>query len=1823
MGIDFRAVADGMYVEPEPPATVEAPPTCSYCGSTEFSGVEDHGRGTRATCSACGGTMTSDGQGYWQPELIGSPKNHPRMNADPASGGVPGVWAPVLRTEDLSESRQRISSADWCRHRHAEHCWLPKDATNGSVALYVPQDRGRCPWTTPSQQQINCPVSEPGPMAGMSRSAKFGERTDLTWDEIGARHPHMYGDPDVHGLSAYEGDGPGIGAAANYLAHSRPESDAEDHSVHDLTFREMKIDPKHIDYAPSAGTRSEGRMHEAYRSFSEGRGDDVPPIVVVHRHGVYQPADGHHRSEGAHLAGTKLRAYVANSPYPDEPDHAGERAPYNGRAVPTELEKTAAQTTRPLERGLAQPLPESCPACGPHTAAPIPAPMRNPLTGKDFWFHGTRHDPKQDTAYRHEFSHMEPHQPRLGDPEGAGLPSRQFHGDPGGTLRPPERDEYEFGQHADKHWNTDLGVHYTSEHSTAHDLFAAKGGVPNSRIAHTKLHMANPIHFHDEQEFGHHAASWMHQQGHRLLPTDEDSHEAFRNGDDFDIGDGEGSHAYLGEHFQEHDKHLRTALSEIDQHGPQHHHSMDHVDHWIAKQPERTEATAAYRDHLKSQGHDGVIYGNSYEGTKNHKCAIAFPDSHAHIHKWEWLHPDNEHKNPPAEPEHEHAWNQHQLLSWDPREWPGANSTVQKHFPVETHVDKAVPPPKPPKKPMGQPKQFAAPHGVPQMNHIPLDPTDTSMYKQKSAAREELRFHLTATWADVRNKAKRIRSEGGVHIVVASGDGIGANVLGDTGVYETILSYRPGSYKVSSWECGCAWAAYAFNRSPAYRRFEGRMCSHALALQFEAQARGMFGRTVGEDSQRPDWLRDKARQRYLPDVGTHVLVNARRDPDGFYPDDHGLDLVHPPVYAFVVDALSRAEDPGDAVGAMLAVGMAHTAARSLLREAMADPAAQPSEMALLAAQSRTAALPGPKHATRCPDCGAEINSSMNKCPHCGANLNMGETGDQHLAALPARSCPTCKGTGELHSEEPLFDDTGLDYGTEHTVEPCEDCEGSGRQKAMGDTELEQQARETYHRMVQAEAEHMARFHANGETTQQAARNGAYCTPTRCSTKRGHPLPPEQNYVNAHVKKYSKIGSYHDHDPSEDVWWHGTATGDLRGGSYGLHVGTHKAATEAVTARIGHPVEGEWDGTREYGRTLLAGKNTLQQRGIYPTGHNMGVPDHDHYPDPKGHFPHDSHVSPESKPNVFPLIIHGEMANTPHEPESDHVANTMMARQRGRENGRGVYYRNVGEDAGSVSAALPHHTHIQPISRGRNGVDYHGTSQYHRELTDADYSWNDDEGDDWHRHGAKDEDSGPTHAGLVLKAEDTGRILMLQRSHKDEDDPARGTWEFPGGGLEEHDSSSLHGAAREFAEEIGQRVPHGGTVQHVWRSGPYQGHVLVIPKEEQITLHDGRVVTNPDDPDGDDPEQAAWWDPDHARKNPALREECKGAPWKAIKEASRGGKLAAFRDRIRQQAEYASHDPLGDFAPDPPAQRPDPKPGAQENPGSTGFATGADPAAFDAADARSMRLPEMGSWASRTTQEEFAHRVMDRYHALGNAQDHVDSPAERQVAMLHNGYDDETEYAEDVAHGDLGIKDAALDEPLWSHVPTSVADNARRVAELHDEPEPALPATTGGDDDEDGWTSQGVDPANQHIDVADTLSPREDPRDEMRSEISPSESVNPNSVHASRSVEDIVAEFQRTAGAASLMASGGGQGVTGSTQNPTDQDIAAAARAHLQKAALKDFSFSEQQELIGEGAHDGTRARNLGDLQIEGTHYAALEDALADHAQMTDTDALFI
>ena len=133
---------------------------------------------------------------------------------------------------------------------------------------------------------------------------------------------------------------------------------------------------------------------------------------------------------------------------------------------------------------------------------------------------------------------------------------------------------------------------------------------------------------------------------------------------------------------------------------------------------------------------------------------------------------------------------------------------------------------------------------------------DKNPYVVSGLAESEFGFHLTAAWRDVQAKAKKIRAEGHVRIISASVEYLVGEVQGEHNVYQTSLMREAGTKKVALWECGCAWAAYSWGRSGRWKKFEGRLCSHALALNYEAQSRGWAGGNVTEDAKAPPWRSD-------------------------------------------------------------------------------------------------------------------------------------------------------------------------------------------------------------------------------------------------------------------------------------------------------------------------------------------------------------------------------------------------------------------------------------------------------------------------------------------------------------------------------------------------------------------------------------------------------------------------------------------------------------------------------------------------------------------------------------------------------------------------------------------------------------------------------------------------------------------------------------------------------------------------------------------------------------------------------------------------------
>lgn len=195
--------------------------------------------------------------------------------------------------------------------------------------------------------------------------------------------------------------------------------------------------------------------------------------------------------------------------------------------------------------------------------------------------------------------------------------------------------------------------------------------------------------------------------------------------------------------------------------------------------------------------------------------------------------------------------------------------------------------------------------------------TPTETYRQSSLD-PTLAFHITASWRTVQEKAKRIRSGGGVRVVASKHGTVVGHVRGDTNVYESEIVRVPGRRSIGKWACGCKWGSYSWGRSGPWKKFEGRMCSHVLALQYEAQARGMFDREMTLDEKQPEWM----------DKGTHV-----RTPGSYDRDKGRYSSLNAPLAAYrPVDEQDDAARPLTAlVAAMQAEGARYAEVRQFVQ----------------------------------------------------------------------------------------------------------------------------------------------------------------------------------------------------------------------------------------------------------------------------------------------------------------------------------------------------------------------------------------------------------------------------------------------------------------------------------------------------------------------------------------------------------------------------------------------------------------------------------------------------------------------------------------------------------------------------------------------------------------------------------------------------------------------------------------------------------------------------------------------------------------------------
>lgn len=1025
-----------------------------------------------------------------------------------------------------------------------------------------------------------------------------------------------------------------------------------------------------------------------------------------------------------------------------------------------------------------------------------------------------------------------------------------------------------------------------------------------------------------------------------------------------------------------------------------------------------------------------------------------------------------------------------------------------------------------------------------------------------ASADPEFAFHVTAAWADVRAKAKRIRAEGGVRITLATGGVVFGEVKGDHHVYETGVQRFPGQkHSVATYTCGCKWGAYHWGADDDFSRFAGRMCSHALALQFEAQSRGMFGKDVKEDSTKPEWVPKKVVIRYDIDSGQNQLVRSSSRGEYSGPYFHGT---------------SHPFQPGDLVDPSYELG----------------------------------GRPGKSHAFMTSDPDVAHNYAKHKAwvkgmfedgvePHAfevepTGPVEEDDTVDDRFRAFRTRH--PLRVVREIHSHKTA----GYNMHGEWDGHDDDDEENQAKahewddiHEGLGDIHrgINVHLRPEDHEIVH---DHSIPAHIRAEHLIKSIPHSRY------GGHWGEGLGRHWSDSPNVAESFGETGRW---TPDEQKRWHEHPT------SVVFHA--EKPDRDAIDE---HPdmSDGEIYGFHDHGERevpLRPGAG-VTLKGI--SWKNMDTPDED-FQTVKGDglfdhlWEHQRHDFPEGRYHhavreVTPLVALAQWAvRQGDDPEEFEFAVRMAGlRLAGWEQGELFHMEpvkkktppkplpnpeNVKDNKDWESLGYGKWDHEDPDNGDDRNVHewYHGSSgpvdtfknEGEHDGEQNSVHWNNALGTHWAANHQLAASFGPHihHAELHIKNP------KHYDSEYDMDKEAYGR-EYDAGNFPSKHDPDFHsrwshdpqlGHDRDL-REMGDTITHPKTGEEVGNKGRYMRWLSNHPDRKGIAArfkqhlmdqgHDGVTYGNEIERnvfDSEDKKNLCAI-PFHAGQIKVTQDH----PYEHEDEDGmiqpKPCHTRSGRNRTASLHQAYVNAPWGEPQPQAPTYTPGPtKPrNPSENPGSSGWATQGDPDNWD-----SIQPNELGDRVAALDDEFLFEGSIPEEIAQS------DDP-QASVPSLHLYEDDPISPSAAARPGPprpSGPKGGEGGEMPPGHpgMPHHEELIPGAHATLHMEPEGALPFTDGDGPD---------------LDDDESLTP-------------------PHTA----SVEDIVAQFQKGAGylmGGSPAASSGDAG-----------DIAAAAQAHLAKVAVKDYSPAEQAAIINEGAH--VRAANLDRLDIADTHYAHLED----------------
>lgn len=165
-------------------------------------------------------------------------------------------------------------------------------------------------------------------------------------------------------------------------------------------------------------------------------------------------------------------------------------------------------------------------------------------------------------------------------------------------------------------------------------------------------------------------------------------------------------------------------------------------------------------------------------------------------------------------------------------------------------------------------------------------------YRQASIDMEGEGLRRHGSWSDVMAKSKRLIQSGNVTVLRNGWTNVVGFVIGDHGEYETEFSREdPETGVVTQWSCTCAWAQYAWDRTRAWKKYEGRVCAHALALYWKARST-----PLDEDDNHPSGQAPPGQTPMAPgaDSGGAPRPGPVAPPEGYVPAPAGADEGAPP-----------------------------------------------------------------------------------------------------------------------------------------------------------------------------------------------------------------------------------------------------------------------------------------------------------------------------------------------------------------------------------------------------------------------------------------------------------------------------------------------------------------------------------------------------------------------------------------------------------------------------------------------------------------------------------------------------------------------------------------------------------------------------------------------------------------------------------------------------------------------------------------------------------------------------------------------------------------